>query len=79
MTKRICVIGGGLGVAYVESEEAPTITQWGNVLRDAVESLGVRAHVSVEPGRSIVASAADISAGTGASWSLKWSGMVSVA
>jgi diaminopimelate decarboxylase len=52
------VLGGGLGVAYVESEEAPTITQWGNVLRDAVEALGVRAHVSVEPGRSIVAAAA---------------------
>jgi diaminopimelate decarboxylase len=52
------VLGGGLGVAYVETEEAPTITQWGNVLRDACESLGVRARVSVEPGRSIVAAAA---------------------
>ncbi|MCB0926238.1 MAG: diaminopimelate decarboxylase, partial [Mycobacterium sp.] len=52
------VLGGGLGVAYVESEEAPTITQWGNVLRDAVDALGVRANVSVEPGRSIVAAAA---------------------
>ena len=29
------VLGGGLGVAYVEGEEAPTITQWGNVLLDA--------------------------------------------
>ena len=25
-------IGGGLGVAYVESEQAPTITEWGDVL-----------------------------------------------
>ena len=40
------------------TEEAPTITQWGNVLRDACESLGVTARVSVEPGRSIVAAAA---------------------
>ncbi|MBI4935887.1 MAG: diaminopimelate decarboxylase [Actinobacteria bacterium] len=52
------VLGGGLGVAYVEGEEAPTITQWGNVLLDACEALGVRSSVSVEPGRSIVASAA---------------------
>jgi diaminopimelate decarboxylase len=29
------VLGGGLGVAYVEGEEAPTITEWGNVLLDA--------------------------------------------
>ena len=31
------VLGGGLGVAYVEGEEAPTITQWGNVLLDACD------------------------------------------
>ncbi|MGI9645563.1 MAG: diaminopimelate decarboxylase [Ilumatobacteraceae bacterium] len=52
------VLGGGLGVAYVEGEEAPTITQWGNVLLDACQALGVRSNVSVEPGRAIVAAAA---------------------
>ena len=52
------VLGGGLGVAYVEGEEAPTIRQWGNVLLDACQALGVRSAVSVEPGRSIVAAAA---------------------
>jgi diaminopimelate decarboxylase len=52
------VLGGGLGVAYVEGEEAPTIAQWGNVLLDACQALGVRSNVSVEPGRSIVAQAA---------------------
>jgi diaminopimelate decarboxylase len=52
------VLGGGLGVPYVATEEAPTITQWGNVVRDACDALGVTARVSVEPGRSIVASAA---------------------
>ena len=52
------VLGGGLGVAYVEGEEAPTIAQWGNVLLDACAALGVRSKVSVEPGRAIVASAA---------------------
>jgi diaminopimelate decarboxylase len=52
------VLGGGLGVAYVEGEEAPSITQWGNVLLDACQALGVKSRVSVEPGRAIVASAA---------------------
>jgi diaminopimelate decarboxylase len=52
------VLGGGLGVAYVEGEEAPTITQWANVLLDACRALGVRSNVSVEPGRAIVAGAA---------------------
>ncbi len=45
------VLGGGLGVAYVEGEEAPSITQWGSVLLDACDALGVRSRVSVEPGR----------------------------
>lgn len=52
------VLGGGLGVSYVEGEEAPSITQWGNVLLDACQALGVRSNVCVEPGRSIVAGAA---------------------
>ena len=39
-------------------EEAPAITQWGNVLLDACAALGVRSNVSVEPGRAIVAAAA---------------------
>ena len=52
------VLGGGLGVAYVEGEEAPTISQWGSVLLDACQALGVRSNVSVEPGRAIVAAAA---------------------
>ena len=37
-------LGGGLGVAYVEGEEAPSITQWGNrVLHKAVEEAGFEA------------------------------------
>mgnify|MGYP001812004142 FL=1 len=52
------ILGGGLGVAYVEGEEAPTISQWGSVLLDACDALGVRSRVSVEPGRAIAASAA---------------------
>jgi diaminopimelate decarboxylase len=52
------VLGGGLGVAYVGGEEAPTISEWGRVLLDACRSMGVNSRISVEPGRSIVAAAA---------------------
>jgi diaminopimelate decarboxylase len=52
------VLGGGLGVAYVNGEETPSIAAWGSVLLDACAALGVRSRVSVEPGRSIVAAAA---------------------
>jgi diaminopimelate decarboxylase len=51
-------LGGGLGVAYVAGEEAPTISEWGKVLLDAAARAGVTARIFVEPGRSIVASAA---------------------
>ena len=51
-------IGGGLGVAYVEGEEAPTISQWAKAVLDAAADCRVTARVSVEPGRSIVAAAA---------------------
>ncbi|MET0577752.1 MAG: diaminopimelate decarboxylase [Ilumatobacteraceae bacterium] len=52
------VLGGGLGVAYVTGEVAPTITEWAEVVLDVCASLDVRSAVSVEPGRAIVASAA---------------------
>ena len=50
-------LGGGLGVAYTENEQAPTIEQWAEVLQRATQSLPAGSNVSVEPGRSIVASA----------------------
>ena len=51
-------VGGGLGVAYVTGEEAPSITAWGEAVRAAAAGAGVTARLSVEPGRAIVASAA---------------------
>ena len=51
-------LGGGLGVAYVESEHAPTITQWAQALAPAIAKLRAATKVFVEPGRAIVASAA---------------------
>lgn len=50
-------IGGGIGVAYVEGEEAPSIAEWGDVVRTACASAGITARVSAEPGRSIAAAA----------------------
>jgi len=51
-------VGGGLGVPYVMGEESASITRWANVVHDALEVSGVKAKVSAEPGRSIVAAAA---------------------
>lgn len=55
-------IGGGLGVAYVESEHAPTITEWGDVLSSRWAALarqhGLGARLVAEPGRAIAAAAA---------------------
>ncbi|MXZ30426.1 MAG: diaminopimelate decarboxylase [Acidimicrobiia bacterium] len=51
-------VGGGLGVAYVTGEEAPTITEWGRTVLQAAAEAGVTARLSVEPGRAIVAAAA---------------------
>ena len=50
-------IGGGIGVAYVEGETAPSITEWGKVVKAACADAGITARVSAEPGRAIAASA----------------------
>ena len=51
-------IGGGLGVAYVEGESAPTITQWAEAVRSAWDDTGIEARLVAEPGRAIVAQGA---------------------
>lgn len=48
-------IGGGIGVAYVEGETSPSISEWGAVVRRACHTAGITARVSAEPGRSIAA------------------------
>ncbi len=50
-------IGGGIGVAYVEGESAPSITEWAEAVRGAAAAAGVRARITAEPGRSIAAAA----------------------
>jgi len=52
------VVGGGLGVAYVRGDEAPTITAWGSAILRSCREQGITARVSVEPGRAIAAAAA---------------------
>jgi diaminopimelate decarboxylase len=53
-------IGGGLGVAYVAGEVAPSIAEWAEVVKGACKEAGLPDDVQVtaEPGRSIVAGAA---------------------
>jgi diaminopimelate decarboxylase len=51
-------MGGGLGVAYVEGERAPSMTEYGNILKTAAADAGLEAQLAVEPGRAIVAAAA---------------------
>jgi diaminopimelate decarboxylase len=51
-------LGGGLGVAYVEGETAPTITEWAEAIRSTLREEEVTARVVAEPGRAIVAGAA---------------------
>jgi diaminopimelate decarboxylase len=57
--EELCV-GGGLGVAYVQGEEAPSISEWAGAVKAAARSAGIDSTVrlTAEPGRSIVASAA---------------------
>jgi diaminopimelate decarboxylase len=51
-------LGGGLGVAYVEGEESPSLSDWATVLTKACADAGIGARLAVEPGRALVAAAA---------------------
>jgi diaminopimelate decarboxylase len=53
------VVGGGLGVPYVNGESAPSQAEWAAVTREACAKSGVdpATRISAEPGRSIVATA----------------------
>jgi diaminopimelate decarboxylase len=53
------VVGGGLGVPYLNGEHAPSQLEWAEVTRAACVEAGVdpATRISAEPGRSIVATA----------------------
>ena len=52
-------IGGGLGVAYLNDETAPTLVEWAATVRSACAAAGLpgAVRVTAEPGRAIVATA----------------------
>ncbi len=53
-------VGGGLGVAYLNDEVAPSIVDWAEAVRSGCRSAGLpeTIRVGAEPGRAIVATAA---------------------
>ena len=53
------VVGGGLGVPYVNGESAPTQAEWAAATRTACSRMGVdpSVRITAEPGRSIAAAA----------------------
>ena len=51
-------LGGGLGVAYTTDQSAPTMQRWATVMKNATSALPAGTRTFVEPGRSIVATAA---------------------
>lgn len=51
-------VGGGLGVPYVEGEEAPSIAEWGAAIHEAARANGLTVRIQAEPGRTIVARSA---------------------
>jgi diaminopimelate decarboxylase len=51
-------MGGGLGVAYLEGEHAPSMGEWAKMLTMAAKDAGIETTLSVEPGRAIAAQAA---------------------
>ncbi len=55
----LCV-GGGLGVAYLNGERAPTQAEWAEAARVACRRAGIGpgVRITAEPGRSVVAAAA---------------------
>ncbi len=54
----IFVVGGGLGVRYLETDEAPSLEDWGQAIINRCREAGLAARVLAEPGRSIVAATA---------------------
>lgn len=54
----IFVVGGGLGVRYLRSDDAPSFREWADAILQHCRNSGVRARILAEPGRSMVAAAA---------------------
>jgi len=54
----IFVVGGGLGVRYLNTDAAPSLREWADSIFNYCELKGVKSTILAEPGRALVASAA---------------------
>jgi len=54
----IFVVGGGLGVRYLNTDTAPSLELWGQSILKHCADNGINSRVLAEPGRSMVASTA---------------------
>jgi diaminopimelate decarboxylase len=52
------VLGGGLGVAYVDGRGGAVDRRVGASILDACKAAGITARIGAEPGRAVVAAAA---------------------
>lgn len=52
------VVGGGLGVRYLNSDVAPSLASWATATTDALRRTGFAGRVLAEPGRCLVAGSA---------------------
>ena len=50
-------LGGGLGVAYTLADSAPSLADWGQVVKTSALATGFEGQLVIEPGRSLVAQA----------------------
>jgi diaminopimelate decarboxylase len=53
----VFVIGGGLGVRYLNEDACPTLEEWGGAILDRCREQGIGSRVLAEPGRAMVARA----------------------
>jgi diaminopimelate decarboxylase len=54
----IFVVGGGLGVRYLNSDTAPSLREWADAIFDYCDHKQIKSKILAEPGRSLVASTA---------------------
>ncbi len=54
----VFVVGGGLGVRYLNTDTAPSFEEWGQSILKHCHNAGITSRVLAEPGRSMVASTA---------------------
>jgi diaminopimelate decarboxylase len=51
----LVIVGGGLGVRYLNADEAPTFAAWAKTIKATLQRIGFEGKVLAEPGRSVVA------------------------